>query len=240
MSADPPAPHLFVSYASADRARVVPIVAALEGAGVRVWVDRAGITGGASYGPEIVTAIRVSRALLLLCSAAAFASRNVRQEVALAWKHVRPILPLLLEPSPIPDELAYWLEAAQWIEVLDRPEGDWLPEVVRALNRLGVRGESVPVPEPVARAAEVHLPTPLTGLVGRERELTEVVALLASHRLVTLTGPGGWARPGWRSRRRGRPHRCSRMASTSLTCPLSGTPTWCCRRSPRRWACAST
>lgn len=36
-----------------------------------------------------------------------------------------------------------------------------------------------------------NLPNPLTGLVGRERDVAEVRRLLAEHRLVTLTGPGG-------------------------------------------------
>lgn len=40
-------------------------------------------------------------------------------------------------------------------------------------------------------AAPHNLPTPLSSLVGRERELVEVGALLQGHRLVTLTGAGG-------------------------------------------------
>ena len=91
-----PHPHVFVSYASDDRLRVAPVAAALDRAGVRVWIDRSDIPGGANYGPEIVTAIEASAAMALCCSAAAFASRNVRQEIALAWKFERPILPLLL------------------------------------------------------------------------------------------------------------------------------------------------
>jgi len=35
------------------------------------------------------------------------------------------------------------------------------------------------------------LPSPLTRFVGREAELAEVAALVAGHRLLTLTGPGG-------------------------------------------------
>ena len=124
-----PAPHIFVSYASADHARVAPLASVLERAGVSVWLDRTGIPGGVNYGPEIVAAIKASAAVVLCCSAAAFASRNVRQEVALAWAHERPILPLLLERVAVPDDLAYWLEAAQWIEVLDRPADDWLPRM---------------------------------------------------------------------------------------------------------------
>ncbi|WP_182909057.1 LuxR C-terminal-related transcriptional regulator [Microbispora sp. H13382] len=41
------------------------------------------------------------------------------------------------------------------------------------------------------RRAGSALPSPLTSLVGRDRETSELVALLGSHRLVTLVGPGG-------------------------------------------------
>jgi non-specific serine/threonine protein kinase len=184
-------PHLFVSYASTDVERVAQVVAVLERAGIPVWQDRSGIPGGANYGPEIVTAIRESGALLLMCSADAFASRNVRQEVALAWKHERPILPLLLEPAEIPDELAYWLEAAQWIELLDRPEDAWLPELLRALERIGFTPTTPTDFGLPATAPEVRVPLPLTRLIGRERETQAVAGLLAGGRLVTLTGPGG-------------------------------------------------
>ena len=109
---------------------------------------------------------------MLCCSAAAFASRNVRQEVALAWTHGRPILPLRLEPVAAPDDLAYWLEAAQWIDVLDRAEDDWLPEVLRSLRRLGaIVDPPPPAPPAVAETVgPVRLPTPLTALLGREVE----------------------------------------------------------------------
>ena len=36
-----------------------------------------------------------------------------------------------------------------------------------------------------------NLPIPLTSFVGREREVADVVRLLDTVRLVTLTGPGG-------------------------------------------------
>ncbi len=185
---------VFVSYASADLERVQELAAALKRAGVPVWLDRAGIPGGANYGPEIVAAIRGCSALVLCCSTAAFRSRNVRQEVALAWKHERPILPLLLEPGEVPDDLAYWLEADQWIEVLHRPEDEWLPEVLRSLRRLGVAAAPPPRGAPPGSTdtpGPVRLPTPLTALLGRDAEVREVAELLADHRLVTLTGPGG-------------------------------------------------
>ncbi|MGY1619549.1 BTAD domain-containing putative transcriptional regulator [Geodermatophilus sp. SYSU D00691] len=48
-----------------------------------------------------------------------------------------------------------------------------------------------PTPAPPAPAAAPELPVPLTTLVGREEAIPAVRRLLAAHRLVTLTGPGG-------------------------------------------------
>src|SRR5690606_946984 len=47
------------------------------------------------------------------------------------------------------------------------------------------------VPESHAQAMQTNLPTPLTSFVGRTWELAEMRALLATTRLLTLTGPGG-------------------------------------------------
>ena len=83
------------------------------GAGVGVWLDQADIPGGSSYGPEIAAGIQGCGAVTLMCSAASLASRNVRQEIQLAWRYGRPILPLLLDPVTFPDDLSYWLEGAR-------------------------------------------------------------------------------------------------------------------------------
>ena len=140
ISVTPPGPHLFFSYASGDYDRVAPVAAALAESGLRLWVDRSGIPGGVSYGPEIARAIKSCAALLLLCTFDAFGSRNVRQEIQLAWKYERPILPLRVEPVTIPEDLEYWLEGCQWIDLIDRPVSMWLPVVQRSLGNLGVFG----------------------------------------------------------------------------------------------------
>lgn len=45
--------------------------------------------------------------------------------------------------------------------------------------------------EPVVQEPPTNLPVQLTSFVGRDREKAEYLALLRTHRLITLTGPGG-------------------------------------------------
>lgn len=130
------ASDLFVSYASLDRARVLPVVDELERAGFSAWIDRAGIGGGQVYGPVIQEAIRNCKIVLVMTSEAALRSRNVRQEVLLGWKYGRHFLPVLLEAPSQTDQLDYWLEGAQWVEVLDRPAEQWLPGLVHSISGL--------------------------------------------------------------------------------------------------------
>jgi tetratricopeptide (TPR) repeat protein len=171
---------LFISYASRDRDRVLPIVERLEAAGVTVWIDRDGISGGASYALEIAEAIEQAKAVVLMCSEASLSSRNVKQEIALGWRFEKPYLPLLLETVEIPKDVAYWLEAAQWVEVLDRPEMEWLNDVAQALVRYGL---TLQLSEASLSATSVRA-RPL--LVGREREQ----ARLSEHLDRMLAGQG--------------------------------------------------
>src|SRR5690349_2691051 len=60
-------------------------------------------------------------------------------------------------------------------------------EAWRARDQQGGRWSMPAAPLP---AGPDTLPAQLTSFIGRERELEELVALLASVRLLTLTGPG--------------------------------------------------
>jgi hypothetical protein len=70
-----------------------------------------------------------------------------------------------------------------------------------AATRQAYDPESVPLPSPRSRRRGPRpLPVGTTSLVGREQAIDEVAGLLdrPDVRLVTLTGPAGSARPGWR------------------------------------------
>jgi predicted ATPase/DNA-binding XRE family transcriptional regulator/Tfp pilus assembly protein PilF len=61
----------------------------------------------------------------------------------------------------------------------------------RLRRQQSLRSPSGPSADHPAAQQNVHLPTPLTSFLGRERELEEARQTLAESRLVTITGPGG-------------------------------------------------
>ena len=81
--------------------------------------------------------------------------------------------------------------------------------------------EDFPPPRTLYRT---NLPIQPTPLVGRERELEEAGALLRSHRLLTLTGPGEAARRGSRFSSRPRRSSSSPMVSSGFRSRRCATP----------------
>ncbi|MGE3797952.1 MAG: TIR domain-containing protein, partial [Thermomicrobiales bacterium] len=185
---------IFASYASADRLRVFDIVDRLESLGLSIWIDRTGITGGASYGAEIVEAIKSARAIVLMSSDASLRSKNVRQEIMLGWRYGTPMVPLLLEPVSVPDDVAYWLEGFPWIDAhgdVDR----WLHDLSRRLTVLGldIKASQVDAPGDSAEVfgSRTNLPPTEGQLFGRHQSVQEIESLLEHGRWLTLTGVGG-------------------------------------------------
>jgi hypothetical protein len=129
---------VFISYSSQDRARVLEIAEQLESTGITVWIDRYRIPGGTNYGPEIVKGIKECGVLALMCSDNSLRSKNVKQEIQLAWKYSKPYLPLLLEQISFTEQIEYWLEGWQWIEILDNPVENWLTQILLALENAGI------------------------------------------------------------------------------------------------------
>src|SRR5437667_867344 len=110
----PRQPYVFLSYTSTEYRRAFAIADALKAAGVPVWIDRSAIAGGTSWSEEIVEGIQHCAVLAICCSPKALRSRNVRQEIQLAWRYEKAYLPLLLEPVDFPAQVQYFLEGWQW------------------------------------------------------------------------------------------------------------------------------
>jgi hypothetical protein len=145
MAAAEAEPQVFISYASKDRAKVIEIANALEAAGVTIWRDQDQILGGESYGPKIVRAIRGAKCLLVCCSDAAMRSKNVKQEIQLAWRYGIPSLPVLLEQVTYHEQVEYWLTGWQYIELFNPPLDVAISKIVAGLRAAGISGAPYPL-----------------------------------------------------------------------------------------------
>ncbi len=141
-------PQVFVSYARQDAEQVLAVARLLGENGATVWRDEERILGGQYYGEQIVHAIAHSKVVIVMCSPQAFQSDNVHREILLTWDHYhRRYLPVwLCPPTDIPERFRYTLVGCQWIDAHSQPPERWLPQLLKALEGMGVETTKPGVP----------------------------------------------------------------------------------------------
>lgn len=108
--------QIFISYSRRDVEIVDKIVAALEQAGMSVWIDREDIRAGNSWRVQIVEAIDTCDAFVLMLSGNSAISTNVHKEVILSQDSARTLFITMLEPTKPPAEIRYQLAGLQFID----------------------------------------------------------------------------------------------------------------------------
>jgi adenylate cyclase len=140
---------IFVSYARADRARVAPLVAAIEARGWSVWWDP-DISPGQEFDLQIVAELKVASAVLVVWTPRSVQSRWVRGE-ARDGAERGILVPVRFDAAELPIDVRT-LHTTD----LDNWNGDsgspLFEEVLRALGRLVVR-ESGSEPRAAAMTA---------------------------------------------------------------------------------------
>jgi TIR domain len=108
--------HVFISYSRQDGGTVDSLVRQIEELGYPVWIDREA-TGPQRYASQIVTAIRASRLVALMCSQHAFASDHVIREIYVAGDCKKPFIAFRLDPTEFPDEVLYFVSGFPRVEI---------------------------------------------------------------------------------------------------------------------------
>jgi hypothetical protein len=98
---------VFICYSSADKTTADAVCATLEASGIRCWIAPRDITAGADWSAAIVEAIGRCRLLVLIFSANANESVQIRNEVVQAVNNGLPIVPFRIEATVPSKSLAY-------------------------------------------------------------------------------------------------------------------------------------
>jgi hypothetical protein len=158
----------FISYSSKDKTTADATCATLEANGIRCWMAPRDIVPGSDWSASIVEALDQCRVMVLIFSAHANASPQIRNEIARAVQRGVPVVPVRIEDIAPTKSLAYFMTAVHWLDALT-------PPLEHHLQRLGVSIKSllqIPVTEAEATcAAKVppSYPAPVVVPVERAR-----------------------------------------------------------------------
>lgn len=114
---------VFLSYSRADSERVRPLRDALRGMGYRVFFDVQSIDPGSPWKKRLERAIRESRTLVLCWSENARGSDYISFEYSRAEALHKPVIPWLLDKTPLPAMLE--------VQALTSPDAEQAAEALR-------------------------------------------------------------------------------------------------------------
>ena len=150
---------VFISHSSKDSKTATAICTALEARGHECWMSSRDIKPGENFQGTIVRAIREAGVMVLVFSANANNSDEIKKEMALASQSKKMVIPVRAEDVLPSEDFTYELATRQWIDMFV----DWEKAIEALSNQVGaatpktdtgVRPEVV-VASPVARKSHV-------------------------------------------------------------------------------------
>jgi hypothetical protein len=151
---------VFISHSSRDQSVAVALCLALEQRGIGCWLASRDIGPGENFQEAIVRAVQQARVMLLVFTASANDSDEIKKELALASQNRVLVIPVRTEDVLPGDAFRYELATRQWVDLFQ----DWENGVSRLAEHVrSAVGDGTPLPPP----PPVHLP-PERG-IGRMR-----------------------------------------------------------------------
>lgn len=147
----------FVSYSTKDKPVADAVCATLEANGIRCWIAPRDILPGMDWGESIIDAINESRVMILVFSASANASPQIKREVERAVNKAIPIIPFRIEDVPLSKSLEYFISTPHWLDALSQPMErhlQYLSQTVGLLLDRNPREGAIPRMPPAAAATK--------------------------------------------------------------------------------------
>lgn len=138
---------VFISYSSKDKPTADATCAALEAKGLRCWIAPRDIVPGADWGESIIDGIAASKAFVLLLSANANLSPQIKREVERAVHAGLSIITVRIEDVQPSKSLEYFLSTPHWLDAMSPPLERHLAYLADVLRHI-LDGQAAPVPPP--------------------------------------------------------------------------------------------
>jgi hypothetical protein len=147
---------VFVSHSSKDKTIADAVVAVLESKGVRCWVAPRDILPGADWSESIIDAIHNTKAMVLVFSANANASPQIKREVERAVNNGKPIIPFRIENVVPSKSLEYFISMPHWLDAFTPPVEKHIQYLSDVMTRLlsGLGTPDLEIAGPNVAAAE--------------------------------------------------------------------------------------
>lgn len=149
---------VFLSHSSKDHKTATAICAALESRGHPCWMSSRDVMPGENFQGAIVRAIRDAGVMVLVFSANANNSDEIKKEMALASQVRMMVIPVRAEDVLPSEDFTYELATRQWIDMFT----DW----EQAIEKLS-RQIQVAIPREDGAAQPVTPPVPARAVASR-------------------------------------------------------------------------
>ena len=128
------AKEIFISHSSKDAKISNTICRALEDRGLSCWIAPRDIGPGENFQESIVRAIRAAKIMVLIFSANANDSAEVKKELVLASQHKLAVIPVRIEDVVPGEAFAYELSTRQWQSRTFARELTWWTAPLRSVD----------------------------------------------------------------------------------------------------------
>jgi hypothetical protein len=127
---------VFVSHSAKDKTVADALVAKLESEGVRCWVAPRDVIPGSDWGESIIDAIESSRIMILIFSANANNSPQIKREIERAIHRGVYTIPFRIEDIQPTKSLEYFISTAHWLDAFSLPLGQHLESLTKTIKAI--------------------------------------------------------------------------------------------------------
>ena len=175
---------VFISYSARDKPTANAVCGSLEQRGIRCWVAPRDVEPGADWAESIIDAIAAAPVMVLVLSAPANESPQIKREVERAIAKGTVIIPFRIEDVVLSKSLEYYISTAHWLDAMTPPLEAHLDRLAETVARItGNRVEKSGGAPPVLPAAHSSVP-----MAAAKRRLTVPVGMAVA----VIASMAGW------------------------------------------------